>query len=177
MNNYLLIHHTISETSGPLVYFDFLDFLDSRHFTAQRQKLQNPCTQVCNLHARSLISMSSRYYPNPLDFNVFSIYWQIEVSYLCFSVLSARSTEDGRFMTTFYYYSVNHQSGFKQRNTFSKLSYIFLVHQIVLQIMLFCSSVLMAIFRLEMGQTQLLKYSGFWVTILELDPFLDGKCP
>jgi hypothetical protein len=31
--------------------------------------------------------------------------------------------EDGRSMTTFYYYSVNHQSGL-QRNTFSKLSYI-----------------------------------------------------
>ena len=29
-------------------------------------------------------------------------------------------------MNTFYYYSVNHQSGF-QRNTFSKLSYIFLI--------------------------------------------------
>ena len=36
-------------------------------------------------------------------------------------------TEDGRSMTTFYYYSVNHQSGL-QRNTFSKLSYIFLIH-------------------------------------------------
>ena len=33
-------------------------------------------------------------------------------------------TEDGRSMTTFYYYSVNHQSGL-QRNRFSKLSYIF----------------------------------------------------
>ena len=33
-------------------------------------------------------------------------------------------TEDGRSMTTFYYYSVNHQSGL-QSNTFSKLSYIF----------------------------------------------------
>ena len=32
--------------------------------------------------------------------------------------------EDGRSMTTFYYYSVNPQSGL-QRNTFSKLSYIF----------------------------------------------------
>ena len=32
-------------------------------------------------------------------------------------------TEDGRSMTTFYYYSVNHQSGL-QRNIFSKLSYI-----------------------------------------------------
>ena len=31
-------------------------------------------------------------------------------------------TEDGRSMTTFYYYSIN-QSGL-QRNTFSKLSYI-----------------------------------------------------
>ena len=34
------------------------------------------------------------------------------------------TTEDRRFMTTFYYCSVNHQSGL-QRNTFSKLSYIF----------------------------------------------------
>ena len=34
------------------------------------------------------------------------------------------TTEDGRSMTTFYYYSVNHQSGL-HRNTFSKLSYIF----------------------------------------------------
>ena len=31
-------------------------------------------------------------------------------------------------MTTFYYYSVNHQSGL-QKNTFSKLSYIFLIQQ------------------------------------------------
>ena len=45
-------------------------------------------------------------------------------------------TEDGRSMTTFYYCSVNHQSGL-QRNTFSKLSYIFLIHQNVLQIMSF----------------------------------------
>ena len=35
-----------------------------------------------------------------------------------------QGTEDGRSMTTFYYYTVNHQSGL-QRNTFSKLSYIF----------------------------------------------------
>ena len=33
-------------------------------------------------------------------------------------------TEDGRSMTTFYYCSVNHQSGL-QSNTFSKSSYIF----------------------------------------------------
>ena len=39
-------------------------------------------------------------------------------------------------MTTFYYYSVNHQSGL-QRNTFSKLSYILLIHQNVPQIMSF----------------------------------------
>ena len=45
-------------------------------------------------------------------------------------------TEDGRSMTTFYYYSVNHQSGL-QRNTFSKLSHIFLIHQNVPQIMSF----------------------------------------
>ena len=35
-----------------------------------------------------------------------------------------RGMEDGRSMTTFYYCSVNHQSGL-QRNTFSKLSYTF----------------------------------------------------
>ena len=35
-----------------------------------------------------------------------------------------KPTEDGRSMTTFYYYSVNHQSCL-QRNTFSKLSYVF----------------------------------------------------
>ena len=45
-------------------------------------------------------------------------------------------TEDGRSMTTFHYYSVNHQSGL-QRNTFSKSSYIFLIHQNVPQIMSF----------------------------------------
>ena len=39
-----------------------------------------------------------------------------------------QSTEDGRSTATFYYYSVNHQSGL-QRNTFSKLSYVFLIHQ------------------------------------------------
>ena len=42
-------------------------------------------------------------------------------------ISSMVGTEDGRSMTTFYYYSVNHQSGL-QRNTFSKLSYIFLIH-------------------------------------------------
>jgi hypothetical protein len=35
-----------------------------------------------------------------------------------------QTTEKERSMTTFYYCSVNHQSGL-QRNTFSKLSYIF----------------------------------------------------
>ena len=35
-------------------------------------------------------------------------------------------TEDGRSMTTFYYCSINHHSGL-QSNTFSKLSYIFLI--------------------------------------------------
>ena len=45
-------------------------------------------------------------------------------------------TEDGRSMTTFYYCSVNHQSGL-QSNTFLKLSYIFLIHQNVPQIMSF----------------------------------------
>ena len=47
-----------------------------------------------------------------------------------------KATEDGRSMTSFYYCSVNHQSGL-QRNTFSKLSYIFLIHQNVPQIMSF----------------------------------------
>ena len=44
--------------------------------------------------------------------------------------------EDGGSMTAFYYYSVNHQSGL-ERNTFSKLSYIFVIHQNVPQIMSF----------------------------------------
>ena len=39
-------------------------------------------------------------------------------------------------MTTFYYNSVNHQSGLP-KNTFSKLSYIFLIHESVPQIMSF----------------------------------------
>ena len=39
---------------------------------------------------------------------------------------SIQATEDGRSMTTFYYCSINHQSGL-QRNTFSKLSF-FLIH-------------------------------------------------
>ena len=39
-------------------------------------------------------------------------------------LVSALFAEDRRSMTTFYYYSVNHQSGL-QRNTFSKSSYIF----------------------------------------------------
>ena len=47
------------------------------------------------------------------------------------------STEDGRSMTTFYYYSVKHQSGL-QRKTFSKLLYIFLIHLNVLQIKYIC---------------------------------------
>ena len=46
------------------------------------------------------------------------------------------TTKDGRSMTTFYYCSVNHQSGL-QRNKFSKLEYIFLIHQNVPQIMSF----------------------------------------
>jgi len=52
------------------------------------------------------------------------------------NLLLVGCTEDGRSMTTFYYYSVNHQSGL-QRNTFSKLSYIFLIHANVPQIMSF----------------------------------------
>ena len=44
-----------------------------------------------------------------------------------------KTTEDGR---AFYYYSVNHQTGL-QRNTFSKLSYILLIHRNVPQIMSF----------------------------------------
>ena len=42
-------------------------------------------------------------------------------------VLLVLITEDRRSMTTFYYCSVNHHSCL-QRNTFSKLSYIFPVH-------------------------------------------------
>ena len=45
-------------------------------------------------------------------------------------------TEDGRSMIDFYYCFGNHQSGL-QSNTFSKLSYIFLIHQNVPQIMSF----------------------------------------
>ena len=41
-----------------------------------------------------------------------------------FDSLSFWSTEDGRSVTGFDYYSVNHQSGI-QRNTFSKSTYIF----------------------------------------------------
>ena len=41
-----------------------------------------------------------------------------------------------RSIATFYYYSINHQSGL-QRNTFSKLSCIFLIPKNVLQIMSF----------------------------------------
>ena len=51
-------------------------------------------------------------------------------------VLLVLTTEDRRSMTTFYYCSVNHQSGL-QRNTFSKSSYIFLIHQNVLHIISF----------------------------------------
>ena len=43
---------------------------------------------------------------------------------------------DRRSMTTYYYCSVNRHSGL-QSNTFSKLSYIFLIHQNVPQIMSF----------------------------------------
>ena len=44
--------------------------------------------------------------------------------------------EEGRSMTTFYYRSVNHQSGL-QSKTFSELSYLFLIHENVPQIMSF----------------------------------------
>ena len=53
-----------------------------------------------------------------------------------------RMMEEGRSMTTFYYYPVNHQSGL-QRNTLSKLLYILLIHQNVLQIMSFHLSYMM----------------------------------
>ena len=56
--------------------------------------------------------------------------------------LFVSNVKDGRSMTTFYFYSVNHQSGL-QRNTFSKLSYIFLIHQNVPQIMSFRLSYMM----------------------------------
>ena len=49
---------------------------------------------------------------------------------------SEKNTEDGRSRTTFYYCSVNHQSRLMS-NKFSKLSYIFLIHQNVPQIMSF----------------------------------------
>ena len=49
--------------------------------------------------------------------------------------LKAKITH-GVDLTTLYYYSANHQSGLK-RNTFFKLSYIFLIHQNVPQIISF----------------------------------------
>ena len=45
-----------------------------------------------------------------------------------------KTTEDGKTLTTFYYCPVNHQSGL-QRNIFSKLLYIRLIHQNLTQIM------------------------------------------
>ena len=57
-------------------------------------------------------------------------------------VLYSKYTEDGRSMATFYCCTVNHQSGL-QRNTFSKLLYILLIHQNVPQIMSFHLSYMM----------------------------------
>ena len=42
-------------------------------------------------------------------------------------ILAFRSVTDGVVMTTFYYYSVNHQSGLP-KNTFSKLLHICFIH-------------------------------------------------
>ena len=47
-----------------------------------------------------------------------------------------QTREDGSSMTTFYYCSINYQSGL-QSKTFSKLSYIFSIHQNVPHIMIF----------------------------------------
>jgi hypothetical protein len=44
------------------------------------------------------------------------------------NALNNPQMKDGRSMTSFYYYSVNHQSGL-QSNTFSKLSHVFLIYQ------------------------------------------------
>ena len=58
----------------------------------------------------------------------------ISLHLLIFARNLLASTEDGRPMTTFYFYSVNHLVTALQRNTFSKLSYFFLINQNVLQI-------------------------------------------
>ena len=56
---------------------------------------------------------------------------KLKVTAICVS-----GTEDERSMTSLYYCFVNHQPGL-QSNTFSKLSYIFLIHQNVSQIISF----------------------------------------
>ena len=63
-----------------------------------------------------------------VEFQVSKISWILAQMIFLYFV-----TEDGRSMTSFYYCSVNHQSGL-QSNT---LSYIFLIHQNVPQIMSF----------------------------------------
>jgi hypothetical protein len=45
----------------------------------------------------------------------------MKISYSEIVLIMSIITEDKGSMTTFYYYSVNHQSGL-QRNTFSKLT-------------------------------------------------------
>ena len=59
------------------------------------------------------------------------IFFRTHKIFLLFCTISmymSLRTEDGRSMTTFYYNSVNPQSGL-QRNTFPKLWCIFLIHQ------------------------------------------------
>ena len=67
---------------------------------------------------------------------------------------------EGRSMTTFYYCSVNHQSGL-QSNTFSKLSYIFLMNQNVPQIL---SLHLRYIYNDFIGQKILKLFSRGWAS-------------
>ena len=55
---------------------------------------------------------------------------------ICCLMLILHKAQIRRSMTSFYYCSVNHQSGL-QSNPFSKLSYIFLIHQNVPQIISF----------------------------------------
>ena len=82
------------------------------------------------------------YNVNSKAFGASFLYWvdftvnHMQYALLLYSLFGLSFTEDGRSMTTFYYYYVNHQSGL-QSNTFSKLSYIFLILQNVPQIMSF----------------------------------------
>ena len=54
-----------------------------------------------------------------------SIDYKTYLGYFCNKMIQFLGTEDGRSMTTFYYCSVNDQSGLQSINTFSKLSCFF----------------------------------------------------